>query len=302
MKVKKNRFGKSQFFISEISFGCGGFWGLPIFPKKKAEELIEFAIGNGINFFDTGPNYSRGNAEKRMGDLLSRHKENIFLATKIGSYLSPTGRRIRDFSPKTIKNGLNNSLRKLKSDKLFLVQYHGPSVNDLGNKYTRDVLLELKNEGKIQHIGISGDGPIIDNAIDMPHIDCIMTTFNVITQNSLKVILKAKKHNKAVLIKSPLSHMAFSKDIYKINSLSKLWYFLRILKNYRHILYKSRKNKFINSVENWKASELALKFILENSNITSSVIGTTKLFHLKENIKTSFRENIPANILDKMTE
>ena len=75
MKIKKNRFGNSEFFISEISFGCGGFWGLPIFPKNKAEQLIEFAIESGINFFDTGPNYSRGNAEKRMGDLLSRHKK-----------------------------------------------------------------------------------------------------------------------------------------------------------------------------------------------------------------------------------
>ena len=302
MKIKQNKFGNSDKYISEISFGCGGFWGLPIFPIRDAEKLIETAIEKGINFFDTGPNYSRGNAEKRMGNLLKHHKYNVFFATKIGSYLSSSGRRVRDFSSERINQSIHNSLKKLQTDRLFLVQFHGPSSDVLNDGYARDTLLKLKDEGKIKHIGVSGDGSIIEEAINISYIDCIMTTFNIITQSSFRNILNAKKHNKAVLIKSPLSHMTFSNNIFKINSISKLWYILRILKNYKTTLFRAQKYQFINSVKNWENTEIALKFILENPNITSTVIGTTKLIHLEKNIQTCFRENLPGNVVDRLIE
>ena len=56
-----------------MGFGCGGYWGYPIFNESKALGLIHLAIDLGVNFFDTGASYSGGNAEVRLGKALKGH-------------------------------------------------------------------------------------------------------------------------------------------------------------------------------------------------------------------------------------
>ena len=54
--IAQRPFGRSDVTVSEIGFGCGGYWGLPIFPESKAEELLRYGLEQGISFLDTGPN------------------------------------------------------------------------------------------------------------------------------------------------------------------------------------------------------------------------------------------------------
>ena len=123
--MKNNCFRKSNQMISELSFGCSGYWGLPIFKYKSAEQLVVTAAEQGITLFDTGPKYSMGNAETRLGKIIKNNKimTNVKIATKVGATLLNNGNWIRDFSYTGIINSVKKSLIKLNVDHFFYYNY-----------------------------------------------------------------------------------------------------------------------------------------------------------------------------------
>lgn len=85
--------------MSEIGLGCASFWAKPSFDEATAVHLVHAAIDNGVTFFDTGPAYSGGNAEPRLGRALARHssKHDLVIATNVGSRIDETGNELRIF-------------------------------------------------------------------------------------------------------------------------------------------------------------------------------------------------------------
>jgi len=299
--IKKRVLGPSKSKqISEISFGCGGFWGLPVFSEKKAEEILISCLNHGVNFIDTGPNYSSGNAEARLGKILKGKCDNLILGTKAGSRLMPNGKVKRDFSPSGIEASLVSSIKKLRVDHIGLLQLHGPPLKVLNNDDVLNKLDNLKKRGLIQYVGVSADGKEAEKAASMSFFDSLMITFNLVEQNSAKIIKQASENGQAVLVKSPLAHHVFSSELFKITKMSKIWYLLRVLKNYKNILWKGQKFRFINKIKGWSATEIALKFVLHNPYISSAVISTTNTDHLIENLNVSSKESLSTGLLKKI--
>jgi aryl-alcohol dehydrogenase-like predicted oxidoreductase len=89
--MQYRKLGKTGFNISAISLGTwqvGGKWGSD-FSDTTADEILNNAIDNGINFIDTADVYSNGLSEKAVGRLLKSRKEKIYVATKCGRQLQP---------------------------------------------------------------------------------------------------------------------------------------------------------------------------------------------------------------------
>lgn len=296
--MRKRTLGRTNLDVSEVGYGCGGFWGMPVFPEKVAGELVYSAIEQGITFFDTGPNYSQANAEPRLGKILnSVDKSKLVIATKTGSRYA-NGKHIKDYSLRSMEESAVKSLKNLELDSLPLLQVHSPDeyqlTDDLLNNITK-----LKEKGIAQNIGISGDGKVIEWAIDSNVFDTIMLTYNIIHQSPIALIEKAKEKGIGVLIKSPMAHGLYNNDIFKIRKLSDIWYLLRVLKNYRYDLMEGRKYSFINNAIGWKGSEVALNFVLNNDAVSCAVIGTTSLSHLQENIEAILK-SLPMEIYKKI--
>ena len=85
--MKYRKLGKTNYIVSEISLGCwqlGGKWGQP-FNEKIAQETLDHAISNGVNFFDTADVYREGRSENFCGqyvksiqkDIMSKIYENL---------------------------------------------------------------------------------------------------------------------------------------------------------------------------------------------------------------------------------
>tara|TARA_Y100000768_G_C23624870_1_gene516770 strand:- start:245 stop:637 length:393 start_codon:yes stop_codon:yes gene_type:complete len=128
-----------------------------------------------------------------------------------------------------------------------------------------------------------------------------MCTFNLVNRSANNQLLKAKNQGLGVIIKSPMAHQVFNKNIYKINDITSLWYFLRIIKNYKSQLIKGFKFRFIDNVDGMSSSQIALKFVLDNSCVDVAIIGTTKLKHLNLNIDATYK-TIPDEIRQKLIE
>lgn len=118
--------------------------------QEEADESIEFALANGINHFDTAASY--GDAELRMGPLMKKYRDRLFLATK-------TGERTKEKA----KEQIYRSLERLQVDSVDLLQLHAVGTLDeldkcLGKGGAIEAALEAKDEGIVKAIGITGHG------------------------------------------------------------------------------------------------------------------------------------------------
>lgn len=289
---------KTDLEISELGFGCGGFWGLPMFSESKAESLVLSAIEQGITFFDTGPNYSQANAEPRLGRILKNvNKDSLIIGTKVGSKYQ-NGRHYKDLSLNGMIESVENSIRNLGVESLPLLQIHSPLPEDLTDGLLNNIL-KIKDKGLARNIGVSGDGEVMEWAINSNVFDTVMLTYNIIHQEPIELIKKAKEKGIGVLVKSPMAHGLYNNDIFKIRKLSDVWYLLRVLKNYRYDLIQGRRYKFINKLDGWKGSEVALNYVLQEDAVSCAIIGTTNLNHLQENIKAVMK-SLPYEFYKKI--
>src|SRR5687767_7539093 len=122
--MKYRQLGKWGIRLSEIGLGSWLTIGLGI-DKKVSKETISAALDNGINFFDTADVYNKGEAEKVLGKMLFKEfevrRQDIVLATKCFGQMSDNTND-RGLSRKHIFESVENSLRRLKTDYIDIMQ------------------------------------------------------------------------------------------------------------------------------------------------------------------------------------
>jgi L-galactose dehydrogenase len=150
--------GKTGISVSVIGFGAAPLGNVfADVPATGDAELIGQAVDAGINFFDVSPYYGLGLAEERLGIALAPYRQKVVLATKCGRY----GADQFDFSAKTITLRLEESLRRLRTDAVDLLQAHDVEFGDIDQviNETLPALDKLKQQGKARCIGITGYWP-----------------------------------------------------------------------------------------------------------------------------------------------
>src|SRR5207244_6247090 len=158
--MERVRLGKTELQVSPIAFGTrsfGGEWGA--FDADEAEATIGRALALGITLFDTAQGYGFGAAERLLGDALwaRARREDVIVATKGG--LRKDGNDLhRDASARWLREGVEASLRNLRTDYIDLYQVHWPDPKTPAEETGR-VLGDLVREGKIRHAGVSNYSP-----------------------------------------------------------------------------------------------------------------------------------------------
>ena len=143
-----------QILASAISLGCMRMAGL---EEKRVDEIIDCALGNGINFFDHADIYGGGNSELLFGAYLSRHKgarEKMFIQTKCaihdGQY---------DFSKEHIIRSVEGSLSRLGVDYVDFLLLHRPDTL-MEPEEVAEAFDALESSGKVHHFGVSNHNPM----------------------------------------------------------------------------------------------------------------------------------------------
>lgn len=145
--------GTTGLQVSPVSFGTGPLGEMfgPL-DENEAVRLVHEVIDRGINFIDTSIYY--GSAEERLGKALGSRRDDVILGTKAGR----TGIDDFDYSPKAIRQNVEQSLRLLRTDHVDVLQLHDiefvPLEGPLGDGIAE--LQKLKDEGKTRFIGVSG--------------------------------------------------------------------------------------------------------------------------------------------------
>jgi len=205
--MKYNPYVKGAPNVSEMGIGA---WQLGKSPdwtsmtEQEAISLVHRALDLGINFFDTAPNYGLGTSEIRLGNALEHiDRDTIVINSKFG-HLS-TGEL--NFASTVIRESLEGSLRRLKTDYLDTLIIHNPPRNYLDGTRTDhyEILEKLVAEGKIKAYGASLDTyDEMKLLLDTTESKVIEAFFNILFQDTARAFELAKEKDVAIIAKIPL--------------------------------------------------------------------------------------------------
>lgn len=254
MRYKK--LGKSKISISSVGLGTN-FVTDTHKNEKKLMYLMQEALDNGINFYDTAEVYHNGHSETLLGKAFKKKRDSVIIATKFSSEHS----RYKD----VIKSA-EGSLKRLQTDYIDLYQIHWPNPV-VPFEETLKALEKLVQSGKVKSIGVSNFSlsqlRIIKKISKQPIIS-LQTEYNLLERSIENDLLPYNEKNMITTIAyTPLN----SGNILKTEKKSKI--FLHLTKKY---------NKTI--------SQIILNFLMSHSSIVA-IPATTSISHMKENAKST---------------
>jgi predicted aldo/keto reductase-like oxidoreductase len=142
--------------LSALGMGCMRLPTLQSYEEiniPAVAEMVEYAMSQGINYYDTAWGYHGGNSERAMGEVLSKYpRESFYLASKFPGYSEENIRRAPEI--------FEEQLRKCKTDYFDFYLFHSVSDSNAGGYLDRslglyDYLMEQKRLGRIRHLGFS---------------------------------------------------------------------------------------------------------------------------------------------------
>src|ERR1035441_9464550 len=149
-KLPRRLLGKTGVEVSALALGGVTGMQLPPSPDHDPAALAETALDLGITYFDSAPSYNNGQSETNYGQVLARRRQEVFLATK-------TGDRTHDGTLRSIEQ----SLKRLRTDRVDLIQIHGVSANEDLDAWEKPggvltALRELREQKVTRFIGVTG--------------------------------------------------------------------------------------------------------------------------------------------------
>jgi aryl-alcohol dehydrogenase-like predicted oxidoreductase len=200
--------GRTGWKVSEISFGAwaiGGSWGQV--SDEDSMAALHKAIDCGVNFIDTADVYGGGRSERLIARLKKERKGEveIIVATKAGRRLPR--QTVEGYSRENLSAWIDDSLRNLSTERLDLVQLHGPPTELYSRPEVFGMLDDLVAAGKICYYGVSVEKvEEALKAIELPNVQTVQIIFNCFRQRPAEVFFaKAREKRVGILARVPLA-------------------------------------------------------------------------------------------------
>jgi pyridoxine 4-dehydrogenase len=251
-----------ELLVRRLGFGamrlCGpGVWGEPEDPRA-AEAVLRRVVELGINLVDTADAYGPEVNERQISQAIHPYPENLVIATKGGYTRQGPGRWRTNGRPKHLREACEGSLRRLKLDRIDLYQLHRP---DRRVPFEDSVwaLAELREEGKIRHVGLSNVGVTeILLALDIVPIVAVQNRYNLIDRSSEAVIEACEREGIAFIPWYPLATGKLARPGGPVDEIAG-----------RH---------------GATPAQVALAWLLARSPVMLPIPGTSSVQHLEENV------------------
>jgi aryl-alcohol dehydrogenase-like predicted oxidoreductase len=299
MAITTRTLGRTGADVTILSYGAMELRGRPRGPEiadEDAGRLLNAVLDGGINLIDTSPDYGR--SEELIGRYLGQRRDEFFLASKCGCPLNPpadaTPPYQHDYRPANVRADVEQSLRRLGTDRLDLVQVHmSPSRATLEQDHTVETLHELQAEGKVRFIGMSGILPHLPDHIAMGVFDVFQIPYSAVQRDHEQLITEAAEAGAGTFIRGGAARGAAAED-----------------KNWRAGPLSQDPGA---GQRNWEDSDIAsllseagmsnmefvLRFTLSHPGLTTTIVGTSNPAHLAGNLEVAAKGPLPADLYDE---
>ena len=270
------------------------WWG-KIEDAEKAS-LLENAVEEGINFFDTADTYGDGFGEEILATVLGHKRNDIVIATKFGyDIYDPTPRdghkeRAQKFDKEFVKYACEQSLRRLGTDYIDLYQAHNIKLADLERDELFETLEQLQFEGKIRHYGVAL-GPDIgwveegEYTLTQRQVASAQVIYSIMEQDPAKHFMRLAEENEVGLL-SRVPHASntltgefdvglptFDADDHRAHRKNE-WL--------EEAMRKVARVRFLVQEDTRTMAQSAIQFVLKQPSIISVLPNFTNLSELKE--------------------
>ena len=276
VSMRYRRLGGTDLQVSVVGFGAsplGDVFGAT--DPEEGTRAVHVAIDQGINFFDVSPYYGLSLAEERLGRALEHRRGEVVLSTKCGRY----GANEFDFSAQTIRESIEQSLRRLRTDYVDLLHAHDVEFGNVEQIIEEAIpaMRRLQEEGKARYIGISGYplGILMRIAQAVP-VDTILSYchYNLLVDDlSALLIPFAEERGIGVINASPL-HMGVLTE-----QGAPEWH------PAPPEIHQAAKQavEFCQS-QGTDLSEVALRFCLDSSRVVTTLVGMSTTQQVRRNV------------------
>jgi aryl-alcohol dehydrogenase-like predicted oxidoreductase len=251
--------------------------------EAEAETILNAVLDAGINYLDTSIDY--GLSEERIGRYIGHRRDQYYLASKCGCLVgappAPRGERSPHvFTRENIVAGVEQILRRMKTDHLDVVQFHSsPSQRTLEENGAVDALLDLKETGKVRIVGMSGTFPHLKDHIAMGVFDVFQIPYSAVEREHEEAITAASAAGAGIVIRGGAAKGAPSPG--KQSGLQ--W-------------ERWRRAGLGELLEGMSPVEFVLRFTFTNPDMDTTIVGTVDPAHLAANLAVLRKGPLPPDL------
>jgi aryl-alcohol dehydrogenase-like predicted oxidoreductase len=301
-------FGKTGWPVSEIGHGMWGLAGWTGNDESGTDKSLDLSVEKGCNFFDTAWGYGAGKSEQILGALLKRHAQRrLYIATKIPpkNFIWPSRREFAlddCFPPDHIREYTEKSLRNLGVETIDLQQFHVWEDAWAKDERWQRTIEDLKKEGKIRAIGISINRWEPENALETIKtglIDAVQVIYNIFDQNPEdRLFPLCQAQGVGIIARVPFDEGTltggFTMDTKFPDDDWRSTYFVE--ENLRDSVQHADRLKPL-VPQGGSMAEMALRFILSNPLVNTTIPGMRKPANVLANTAVSDGKGLPKDLL-----
>jgi aryl-alcohol dehydrogenase-like predicted oxidoreductase len=317
MTVLRRQFGRADWRVSEISFGAwqlGGQWG-PVDDEESIRALLT-SYEAGVNFVDTAQMYGLGHSETVVGKSLKKWSgEKIYVATKAQPVEWPAVSNedplYSELYPKKyLVEQVEASLKRLDVDCIDLYQLHCWAPDGMKNLEWFETLSMLRDQGKIEKIGVSIRDYRPDDGVELAEsglIDSIQVIHNIFEQLPEKNLFPAAQKSGTAIIARVVLDSGSLSGSWKPDTYAN-WPEGSVL----HTLYRDERfGETLQRVENIKhvtrefyqsLAEAAVRFVLDRPEVSTAILGMSNAKRIHENLSYSDNSKFPLELKERLVQ
>jgi len=281
--------GRTGLEVTTLGYGAMELRGAPrgreVTPEQ-AESVLTAVLDAGINFIDTSIDY--GQSEELIGRFIAGRRDQFVLASKcgclVGAAPAPPGERNPHiFTRENVVAGVEQSLRRMNTDHLDIVQFHAsPSKERLEEHDAIETVLDLKRQGKVRFIGMSGTLPNLENHIDMGVFDVFQIPYSALQREHEAAIGRAARAGAGIIIRGGVARGGPAEDKQAADALA-LW----------------EKANLDDLLDGMTRMEFMLRFTLSHPDLHTTIVGTINPQHLQDNLNAAQKGPLPSDLYEE---
>lgn len=277
--METRAFGRTDMKVSALGHG-GSEIGFREVPPQTVATLLNAALDAGLNVIDTAECYEQ--SEELIGGAVSHRRDDFYLFTKCGHPEGMAGDA--NWSKASLLGSIERSLKRLRTDRLDLIQLHSCDEEVLRRGEAIEALETAREKGYARYIGYSGDGSAALYAVECGRFDSLQTSVSIADQEAIDLTLpRAAEAGLGVIVKRPIANAAWIHADRPENS---------YIHTYWERLGKLRYD-FL-AADPKAAFATALRFTLWSPAVSTAIVGTTRPGRFAENAAHVAAGPLPA--------
>ena len=269
--------GRTGLKVTRLGFGAmeirgSRIWGGRPVTEDQAKTILNAVLDSGINFIDTANDYGR--SEEFIGKYIAHRRSEFFLATKCGCSVVRRDETTDDtphvWTRENLVRGLNESLQRMKTDYIDIMQLHNPPVEETEKNGLVAILQEMHQQGKVRFISVSTTLPHLPTYMKWGVFDTFQIPYSALERDHENWITQSAEAGIGIIIRGGVARGEPGVGLGSAERWARF--------------EQAKLDELLEPGE--KRTAFLLRYTLTHPHVDTIIAGTLYPEHLQENIQT----------------